>query len=184
MVGSNPNKDHGLAKRLSDLEKSVAQIQNLDFLKNATFGSAGLTVEQAFNLLTQQVQNQVKPEVGGASSAGFTLGTGYGTVAAFSIAVPAGFSRVVITACGTVTGSSTAPGDGLYVHIGVAGNFGPQSTALIFSIDGTTSAFQDVSLSGLSGGSITVQIDAHIATGPGSSSLTFANVVATALFLI
>lgn len=128
---------------------------------------------------------QVLPAVNSGSASLFSLSTAEQTIVAFTLPVPEGYTRAVVTAVGSVNGLTTASGgDRLYTRCYVSGQPGPTSTTMMAVstpwMPGTCSS--SASLSAVSG-SISVALTSWLQFGPGAGSLTNATLTASAIFL-
>ena len=131
---------------------------------------------------------RVAPGIGSNSTTGFTLSTSYATLTSFGLTVPSGYSRALISVSAFASSTTAAASaDRIYVQAVTNGVTGPESiSATSTSLpSGSAAAFQSQNLSGLTGGSvIPIAVQAHLATGPGSTLYTNATVTAVAIFLV
>lgn len=181
--------DYDLAKRLSTMEQNIQKLSTRDVLLNATFGSDGTTVPQAFAQLQAAINSQVIPRVASGSASGFYVTPTFATIVSVPIPVPDGYTRALVSASGQVTGGNDDAADmaTIYAHITVNGTPGPDSASGVGNqLWASVSAFAAFSLTGLNGGVIDVDIAAETSNGTTSSMVVAkdnATLVAQAIFL-
>lgn len=147
------------------------------------------TGEQLANIIAEVnmlVVNLIVPQVGSASTSGFLLGSSFGNVTSFNFTVPAGCTRVLVSAGGSVSAPANTAGSGVLetriVIQGIAGPIGATQTSAASQVPAVP-AFGAASLTGLTAGStVSVVIQAFV-SGTTITSLTNASVAGTALFL-
>lgn len=174
------SQNSGLANRgqnstMNQLAEQIADIQASVDAANDAIAAANLALA-----------GQVAPSTNGDVGSGFTLTTSDQVLASAPFAVPAGYTRAVVTAMGSVVGSTAAGGgDRLFAKVGINGIFGADmATVLASTITwGGVACYGALVLTGLSGGSFNVDVRARLQTGPGSNFIDYAQVAATVLFL-
>jgi len=125
----------------------------------AALSAANVTLTAA----VANIQTLVGQQTTGAAAApgtgsGFNVGTSQGTKASTTIAVPAGYSQALVVAIGSLTMADTAP-NRFDTRCGIAGGYGAALPNLANTV-GSTSAAHSRNLTGLSGGTITLEVQA------------------------
>lgn len=165
-----------LAEQINTLQQNVADTQTA--LTNA---------ETALTNAQTALANQVYPGTSSASASGFTLGTGFATIATATLTVPAGYTRALVTASGTATSlSASASSDAVHAYATIAGAGGAESVSYFYGPNsgGSASCFAAQSLTGLSGGQVlTMTTVARLTNGPGVSTLSTGTIMCQAIFL-
>ncbi|MBC7594537.1 MAG: hypothetical protein H7288_11465 [Kineosporiaceae bacterium] len=143
--------------------------------------------------LAAQVALQVSPSGASTSASGFNISSGSGAVAGVTFTVPSGYTRALILGSGTVTAANTSGTSGyLYVKVVINGGSGPEAATIVgdFNTAPYTNTVMNISashsatLTGLSGGTFTVQIAARTGGNNfGSSGTNSAMVAAQVIFL-
>ena len=118
---------------------------------------ASLTAAVA-NIATLVGQQTTGAAAAPGTGAGFNVGTSHGTKASTVIAVPAGYSRALVVAIGSLTMADTAP-NRFDTRCGIAGGYGASLPNAANPV-GSTSAAHSRDLTGLSGGTITLEVQA------------------------
>ena len=119
--------------------------------------TSGLATAVA-NIATLVGQQTTSVAAAPGTGSGFNVGTGQGTKASTTIAVPAGFSQALVVAIGSLTMADTAP-NRFDTRCGIAGGYGAALPNLANTV-GSTSAAHSRNLTGLSGGTITLEVQA------------------------
>jgi hypothetical protein len=111
---------------------------------------------------------------------GFATSTAYATKAATSIAVPAGYSQALVCAIGSVTFQDASP-NRFDTRVGIAGGYGAGLPNLANTV-GSTSEAHTRTLTGLAGGSITLEVQCLSAVASGGQAANTATVTGFAIF--
>ncbi|TFB96517.1 MULTISPECIES: hypothetical protein [unclassified Cryobacterium] len=143
--------------------------------------------------LAAQVALQVSPSGASTSASGFGISSGTGAVAGVTFTVPSGYTRALILGSGTVTAANTSGTSGyLYVKVVINGGSGPEAATIVGDFNTAPyantvmniSASHSATLTGLSGGTFTVQIAARTGGNNfGSSGTNSAMIAAQVIFL-
>lgn len=104
------------------------------------------------------------------TATGFSVGTTQATKASTTIAVPTGFSQALVVAIGSLTMADTAA-NRFDTRCGIAGAYGIALPNLANTV-GSTSAAHSVNLTGLSGGTITLSVQALAAVATTNAANT------------
>lgn len=197
--------DDWLVRRLQDLEREVrewkaANVFGLTGIKPEDGGTSfdgyvhingpakitGTLDLPAGIIGNDALASPVSPGSAGLTQQNFATSTGAATYAQASIAVPAGYSQALVmngvSAGATNSGAGT---DVLYVAASINGTAGGEQPAQTAAgAYGSGSAFAIRTLTGLTGGSITVECRIRTGTGDWSAATgNTANVNALILFL-
>ena len=189
LAASLPGQLADAKRQIKDLAANNTQAIS-QALAAATAASAAASAASVAASAAATAANNARmtAAVGNSAAAGYTLTTGYATLASFALTVPAGFTRALVSVSVFAAGASGAgSADRIYVQAVTNGVTGPESiTATAPSLPvGSASAFQTQNLSGLTGGAtITISVQAHLAVGPGSPLFTNATASATAIFQV
>lgn len=114
------------------------------------------------------------------SASGFGFSTSFAAKASTSIAVPSGFTRAVVIATGGVTGTDSAP-NRIDARVSIGGNAGATLSSLA-NLSTSVPASHSRVLTGLSGGSIAIEVQALAAVAIGAGSGNLATVTGYAMF--
>jgi len=166
-------------------------VRSSDFVAGSTGWSLGAAAE--FNTLTLRggiigndaLANPADFGSSGSSASGWTVPTVETSVLTGSITVPAGFTRAVVLAIASAGAvNQTASADFLYVAAAILGTRGGSSIGYAGPSGGWTmqTAHAIRALTGLSGGSITLDCKVDAAGGWGSNTSNVANLDAIAVF--
>lgn len=115
-----------------------------------------------------------------ATASGWAVGTGMTAAAVSSIAVPAGFSRVTIVAWANMHFMDSSPNGG-WVRASIAGEGGAEMGGLA-NLSLGQSATHTRSVTGLSGGSLSVSCDVRASVATGGMSGRIAQINAVGFF--
>lgn len=186
-----PAGEDYLVKRIAALETKVRELgPSIAASFNTTVASLNATIASLNTTIANvsaQAANQVSPATAAGSAAGFALTTSYLALVSFSLIVPSGYTRALVTGCGSVTSlSAFTSSDAVRSLVQIAGSNGAENVSYFYAPNsgGASTSFQTVSLSGLTGGSgITVTVFGHLNNGPGSTVLSTASLVAQAIYL-
>ena len=165
-----------LATAQSDLATQQGELADAQSTLNTTVGRLDDTIatqDQTIADLQDVVNAQVSPKVANGSGSGFYVSPSFTTVASATIAVPGGYTRALVFASGQVTGGNNDALDiaKLYAHILINGDAGPDSIVSMVNVGwNTATAFASESLTGLSGGNISIAIAAKTSGGTTSST--------------
>ena len=189
IAASLPGQMATLKGQLKDLSVNNTQaLTQALAAATAAAGSAATASAAATAAANAATAARVVPVVNSSSAAGFTLTTSYAILVIFGLIVPSGCTRALVSASGFVSNvSSSTTGDRLYVLAAINGVAGPESNNPMGASNpvGAASAFQTQNLSGLTpGGTISIALQAHITTGPGSSFFANATLSAMAIFQV
>jgi len=142
---------------------------------------------------TQQnetVKRLIIPKVNSTATGttAFTLTTSYASVASFTFTVPDGCTQALITLNGYVlTTTNASGGDRIFASFVTNGTRGVETEGIATNtfLFPTCSAFQSISLTGLtSGGTVSCALQAHLQSGPGTNTpISIAAMSGMALFL-
>ncbi|HEY5224953.1 MAG TPA: hypothetical protein VIJ18_18135 [Microbacteriaceae bacterium] len=128
MVQTILGPDHELAKRLTKMERDIANLNTRDVLQNASITQGGLTVSGGGSITVDDGGNIVvnvpgKVTVGGIQLSGVTARTSYAnspggngvtttftTLASCQVVVPAGYTQAIVTAIAAAQAWCDAPG--------------------------------------------------------------------------
>jgi len=135
---------------------TITAEQNAQIADIAAATAAVAAQVAAIALLVQQQTTGASAAPGTGS--GFNVGTSQGTKASTSITVPAGYSRALVVAIGSLTMADTAP-NRFDTRCGISGDYGAALPNLANTV-GSTSAAHSRNLTGLSGGTITLEVQA------------------------
>ena len=165
-----------LATAQSDLATQQGELADAQATLNTTVGRLDDTIatqDQTIADLQDVVNAQVFPKVANGSGSGFYVDSSFATVASATITVPSGYTRALVFASGQVTGGNNDALSiaKLYAHILINGDAGPDSIVSMVNVGwNTATAFASQSLTGLSGGSISIAIAAKTSGGTTSST--------------
>jgi hypothetical protein len=183
-----PPGEDWATRKIQDLERALKELgPSIAASFNSTIASLNVAIANA----AAAAANQVAPGTGSGAASGFVLSSSFALLVSFALIVPSGYTRALITSSGSVTSlSAYASSDGLHGYAQVSGSNGPEGVSYFYGPNsgGSTTCFQTVNLSGLTGGAgITVSLYARLTTGPGPSgglaSLATASLMAQAIFL-
>jgi hypothetical protein len=188
LAGQLPNGTDFVPRKLADLERS--QKEGLASIADS-FNTTVAALNVAIAAVATAAANQVAPGIGAGSTSGFTLTSSSTALVSFNMVVPTGYTRALVTASGSVGSLSTyASADAVHATATIAGSSGPEGVSYFYAPNsgGSATCFQNVSLTGLTGGAnILVSLAAHLTTGPGPTgglaSLAVASLMAQAIFL-
>jgi hypothetical protein len=140
--------------------------------------------------ITALVTNLIVPAVSSGASGTYTLTTSYAAITSCVLTVPAGCTRALVQASGTVSViPNTAGPDTAFAQVVIAGVGGQEAALPLvasggFAISGAVAAVATASLTGLiAGGSVIVLIQAHMLTHSGLATPYPATVTAMGMFL-
>lgn len=151
-----------------------------------TSGNMFLSGGGSFFLNGTNITNLYVPLANQVAASGYTLTTSFSAVASFAFTVPAGCTRALVSASGSLTASTTYAGtDVVHVMVQINGVNGPESRAPATStLVPCVPASSTANLSGLTpGGAFSLFLYGYLTNGPGTSILSAATLSATALFL-
>lgn len=178
----------GLTQSLRKLGDQVQVLQQ----QQATLTAQQAQLTNVVNNLSAQVARidslvnaQVYPiSASPATATGWSVsGSGvFSTKASTSIGVPAGYSQAIVMASGSVTYQTPGPTNRFDVRAGVGGAWGPNLPNLSEPV-GCSSASYTRTYTGLSGGSISLDIQVAVAVPEGASAANTATVTGFAIFL-
>jgi hypothetical protein len=176
-----PPGEDWATRKIQDLERQLKE------LGPSIAASFNTTIAQ----LTAAVANQVTPATGAGSASSFTLTSSAASLVSFNLVVPAGYTRALVTASGSVASlSAYASSDALHAIASIAGSGGPEGVSYFYGPNsgGSTTCFQAVNFTGLVGGAtIGVSLSGRLTTGPGPTggpaAFAVASLMAQAIFL-
>jgi hypothetical protein len=113
-------------------------------------------------------------------SAGWAASTGYGTKASTSIPIPGGYSQALVFATGSITFQDGSP-NRFDTRVGIAGGYGAGLPNLANTV-GCSSEAHSRTLTGLSGGSITLEVQCLAAIAAAAQAANTATVTGFAIF--
>lgn len=187
-----------IERKLSFMDDTINR-RNLDATntskaQNATTEALGGQIQSLQSALTQLSAlslNQVAPGIGSGSASGFTLTSSGATLISFNLFVPTGYTRALVIASGSVASlSAYTSSDALHAVATIGGASGPEGVSYFYAPNsgGSATCFQNVSLSGLTGGSaIGVTLAGRLNTGPGPTGgpavFAVASLMAQAIYL-
>ena len=150
-----PSIAQSFAPVIATLQAQTAALAAQDLVIGAQ--QAALTAAVA-NIATLVGQQTTGASAAPGTGSGFNVGTTQGTKASTTIAVPAGYSQALVVAIGSLTMADTAP-NRFDTRCGIAGGYGAALPNLANTV-GSTSAAHSRNLTGLSGGTITLEVQA------------------------
>jgi len=128
------------------------------------------------------VNGQVTVGIAGtATTSGWATSTGHATKASSAIAVPGGYSRAFVFALASMHFQDSAPNGG-WIRAVIAGQPGGEMGGLA-NLNLGQSASHTVALSGLSGGSIGLEMQMRASAATGGSGARIAQISGFAIFL-
>lgn len=173
-----PADEDSLMRRVADLERTVRE------LGPSVASSFNSTVGELADLLA----NQVVPFANSSSNSDFTVTTSDTIFATVAVSVPAGYSRALVYAGGSLSASQNLNGGRLHCRVRIAGSDGPTTTGLVTTSwpYSSIAAFSTRNLGGLAGDSFTVELRAffsHGSTDPALRLWNTASLAAQVLFM-
>lgn len=181
-VSQLPSSTDWIARKFAEIDQ---QLRELGPSISASFNT---TIAQ----LTALVNAQISPDAGSAIGSGFTLNPSPQTVAAFNFTVPAGYSRALIIASGTINSANASThSDSMYAKTIINGTSGPESVTQVGDFNlgpgagvGNLTAVSSLSLSGLAGNTIRIEISTRSGMYSWSATaFSSAVIVAQAIYL-
>lgn len=176
-VGLTLNSINSTLKRLGDTLNEVAAQQS-------TLTAQQTALADQLAAINDLIGAQVYIASVGGSDTGFTLNTSTTLAGTQSITVPSGFTRAIVHVTTDLSAVNNSGGVAyMYCAGSIAGIAGGQSFTLVSAGSGESTAASAIrSLTGLSGG--TISVGASVNTGSGSwTSTRQVNVNAIAVFL-
>ena len=184
-----PPDEAGIMRRLEDIERQMRelgpaiqsavgpQIATL-IAQQATLTAQQATLAAAVANIGTLVGQQVTGGAGAANTGGSPVGssTSVASYASVSVAVPAGYSQAWVVAMSTATSASGVP---LYLATRIGGNTGFEVPIPFATAAASGGSSHAALITGLSGGSITV--DSRLRSGAAGS--VYIGTAAMAIFL-
>jgi hypothetical protein len=183
-----PPGEDWATRKIQDLERQIKELgPSIAASFNTTIASLTVAVANA----AAAAANQVSPGTGSGSASSFILNSSGATLVSFNLTVPTGYTRALVTASGSVASLSTfASSDAVHAVATIGGASGPEGVSYFYGPNsgGSATCFQNVSLSGLTGGAtIGVSLAGRLTTGPGPTgglaSLAVASLMALVIYL-
>jgi len=167
-----------------------ANMNNKNAFKTINATLEQLTEQQAklseqITRIDSLVNSQIYPaSASPATTTGWSVsGSGvFNTMASTSISVPSGYSRAIVMATGSVTYQTPSTVNRFDIRVGVGGSWGPALPNLANPV-GCSAASYTRTYTGLSGGTISLDMQVAVAASEGASAANTATVTGFAVFL-